>query len=425
MTEKDPDDRFPDASAAWEAFEEAVLEFIGPLWRRDATLEPASEIDLSAVPEQTAKPARKQPSAEPIATTGYQTYQAPAALHELLEGDPDAAPAVVTPPPRPAAKPAPRRRTTPAPVAVPTVSGPPATAKPPKAEPDAPVARPLPVGLIAAVAVVVAIGAFVAGMSNGGSPAPASAKGDGFTLKAPAGWKPGAAVAIPGIGKPSAVLAPPGAAAGDGIAGARVPSAQFASLAARGQASRVKLGAGEAVRVSLANATLFVLPTDAGLVVVGCSAGPAVAAACPAAAGAMTLAGPKALAPGPTDEGARALTGALNRLKNGVANPTDDLRSAGSRTTQATAASDLARAFGSASREVRRAAVGALANAARDRLASALGAVADAWTTYSKAADSGSSSSVASARKSVDRARSRVDSARSALAAAGYPRGGG
>src|SRR5436305_7690893 len=43
MTEKDPDDRFPDAGAAWEAFEEAVLEHIGPLWRRDATIVPASE----------------------------------------------------------------------------------------------------------------------------------------------------------------------------------------------------------------------------------------------------------------------------------------------------------------------------------------------------------------------------------------------
>ena len=54
MTAKDPDDRFPDAAAAWDAFEEAVLEYIGPLWRRDATLEPGSEIDLSSIPEQSA-----------------------------------------------------------------------------------------------------------------------------------------------------------------------------------------------------------------------------------------------------------------------------------------------------------------------------------------------------------------------------------
>ena len=96
MTEKDPDDRFPDAGAAWDAFEEAVLEFIGPLWRRDATLEPGSAIDLSDIPAQTAtplRPGKPSPSADPIvATTGYQTYQAPAALHEVLGTDEPAPP---------------------------------------------------------------------------------------------------------------------------------------------------------------------------------------------------------------------------------------------------------------------------------------------------------------------------------------------
>ncbi|MEA2190811.1 MAG: eukaryotic-like serine/threonine-protein kinase, partial [Solirubrobacteraceae bacterium] len=102
MTEKDPDDRFPDAGAAWEAFEEAVLEHIGPLWRRDATIEPGSAIDVSDIPPQGDTPLRpptsSQPSAASLGGTGYQTYQAPAALHELLgdEGA-DAAPAVATP----------------------------------------------------------------------------------------------------------------------------------------------------------------------------------------------------------------------------------------------------------------------------------------------------------------------------------------
>ena len=58
MCEKDPDDRFPDASAAWEAFEEALLEHVGPLWRRDAVLKPASEIELDDIPPQTATPLR-------------------------------------------------------------------------------------------------------------------------------------------------------------------------------------------------------------------------------------------------------------------------------------------------------------------------------------------------------------------------------
>ncbi|MEY2442153.1 MAG: eukaryotic-like serine/threonine-protein kinase [bacterium] len=426
MTEKDPDDRFPDASAAWEAFEEAVLEFIGPLWRRDATIEPASEIDLSSLPEQTAKPltSKGKPSSTPL-VTGYQTYQAPAALHELLEGDPDAAPAVVTPPPRPAATP-PRRKTA-APVAVPTVSGAPAVAAKPAAKDEAEEkpSRPVPVGMIVAAGIVVAIVAFVVGISGGKSTPVATAKGDGFTLKAPDGWKPATAVAIPGLSASTAALAPPGAAPGEGIAGARLPTSRYASLASRGTVSHVKLGAGEAVRIASTGSSLFVLPTDAGLVVVGCSPAPAVRAACPAAAGSVELAGSKALAPGPTDDGARALGGALKRLSDAVRNPTEDLRSAGSSSSQATAASDLARAFDTAAREVRGTALGALATSARDELASALGAVASGWTRYSKAADSRSSSAIRSASKAVDRARGRVTRARSALAAAGYPRGGG
>jgi serine/threonine protein kinase len=427
MTEKDPDDRFPDAAAAWDAFEEAVLEFIGPLWRRDAMLEPSSSIDLDSIPDQPAgKPPARRPSSEPIATTGYQTYQAPAALHEVLEGDPDAAPAVVTPPPRPAAKPVPRR-VTPAPVAVPpTAAGPPGAAPKPdrsdEPEPKAP--KPLPVGLIAAAAVVVAVVAFIVGMSSKTSDPPATANGDGFVLEAPANWAPAGKGAIAALGASSASLAPPGAAPGEGIFGARLPMAQFASLVARGAVTRVKLGAGEAVRVAAGDATLFVLPTDGGLVAVGCSASPVVREACPAAAASLKVTSAKAIALGPTDEGARSLSGAFKRLKDAIKNPTEDLSSAGSASSQATAATDLARAFRTASGEVARASVGALASPVRDRLADALGAVATAWKKYSSAAKSGSSSGVSSARESVDRARARVTKARGRLASAGYPGGG-
>ena len=425
MTAKDPDDRYADAGAAWEAFEEAVLEFIGPLWRRDATLEPASEIDISSLPEQTNKPLTRKPSSEPI-VSGYQTYQAPAALHEVLEGDPDAAPAVITPPPRPAAQPVAPRRPVTAAVPVATVAGGPQTTTKPKVEePEEAERRPLPIGLIVVAAIAVGIAAFVIGMSSGSSTPVATAKGDGFVLNAPDGWTAPADASIPGVGKASAALAPPGAPPGAGIAAARVSTATFAALASRGDVSHVKLGAGEAVKIVDGDATLFVLPTDAGLVVVSCSPAPAVASACPAVAGSLALSGPKAVAPGPTAEGARALTGASNRLKDSIENPTEDLSSAKSSSAQATAASDLARAFREASGEVRRAPLGAIAVGARDDLASALGASAAAWTRYSKAADSGSASAVSSARKAVDRARSRVDDARSALAAAGYSGGGG
>ena len=114
MTEKDPDDRFDDAAAAWEAFEEAVLEHIGPLWRRSAILEPSSEIDLSSIPPQTDTPLRPATSSQPAAAagpeTGYQTYHAPAALHEVLGTDTDDGLAAAAAAPAPApARPAPRR----------------------------------------------------------------------------------------------------------------------------------------------------------------------------------------------------------------------------------------------------------------------------------------------------------------------------
>jgi serine/threonine protein kinase len=421
MTEKDPDDRFPDAAAAWEAFEEAVLEFVGPLWRRDATLEPASLIDVSSIPDQTDTARPRKPSSEPIAG-GYQTYQAPAALHDLLGSEPDAVPGVVTPPPRPATRPAPRHVTS---ATLPAVSGAPrAAAKADEAASAEPAARrPLPVGAIAAVAIVVAIIAFVVGMSSGSSTPTASAKGDGFVLKAPDGWKPTAG-SLPGMPSGGTGLGPPGAPPSEGIGAVRVPSARYGSLASQGKVSRVKLSAGEAVRIDRAGSSLYVVPTDSGLIVVGCTASPAVQAACPTAAGSLELTRGHALALGPTDAGARVLGGALKRLKAAIKNPTDDLGRAKSSGAQATAAGDLATAFRTASREVRPAVVGALATGGRDQLATALAAVAGAWTRYASAADAHKSSRVASARSAVDRGRTRVAAARSALAAAGYPQGG-
>ena len=262
MTEKDPDDRFPDAAAAVGGVRGSRARVHRPALapRRDARA--GSSIDISGLPEPGATPPhRKQPSSQPIATTGYQTYQATAALYEVLEGDPDAAQAVVTPPPRPAAQPA-TRRTAPQPVAVAPAAagGPPATATPTgEDEPDAEPHKPLPVGLITMAAIVVAVVAFVVGMSSKKSDPPATASGDGFVLKAPAGWKPAPAGSIASLGTSSATLAPPGAGAGEGIAGARLPNTRYAGLAGRGEPTRVKLNAGEAVRIAAGVATLFAL----------------------------------------------------------------------------------------------------------------------------------------------------------------------
>lgn len=430
MTEKDPDDRFPDAAAAWEGFEEAVLEFVGPLWRRDATLEPASEIDLSDIPPQDATPLRARATSgdqpDGAGATGFQTYHAPAALHEVLGAERgDAAPTVVTPPPGPASRRVPRRVTAPVQHAAPV--GPAVTSAPAEvAEPPAEEERRVPVGAIAAAAAVAALVALGVGVSSGGS-SPASASGNGLVLKAPAGWQ--RAPALAGALRDGAVaLAPPGAAAGEGVAAALVPSAAATALTrGSGEPSRVRLGAGEAVMYPGASggATLYVLPTSAGSLVVSCTSAAAVRDACPDVAGSVELTRGEARAPGPTDAGARALRGALARLGDALRNPAKDLRAARSPAAQAVAASDLARAYRAASREVRAAPLGTLAGPARDQLGSALRAVGDGWESYARAARATSGAGVTSARSAVSRARARVVRARAALAAAGYPASGG
>lgn len=339
----------------------------------------------------------------------------------------EAAPAVVTPPPVPAPRPAPRRVTPPP---QPATTGPPVAAPAPApAEPaDAGGERRVPVGPITAAAVAALVVALVVGMSSGGGAAPASASGDGFVLSAPAGCKQADAGLVPGLGDGAVALAPPGVAAGEGVAAGILPRAEAAALTRRsGDPSRVKLGAGEAVTFADAGsgATLYVLPTSAGTLVVSCTSAAVVRDACPAVAGSLKLTRGAALAPGPTDAGAQALGGTLARLRAALENPSEDLSGARTPSAQALAAGDLARAYRTASRSVRSAPLGTLANGARDQLAGALKAVGDGWAAYARAARASSAGGVASARAVVSRARARVVRARAALAAAGYRASGG
>ncbi len=430
MCEKDPDDRFPDASAAWEAFEEALLEHVGPLWRRDAVLKPASEIELDDIPPQTAtpmRPASRSGASGPDTTsaTGFQTYHAPAALHEQLvaEGSADAAPAVVTPPPRVAAPE--RRRATPAPqpVAAATVGAPAAPSRPTVVA-DEPEEERSRTGMIVGGAVLAGIVAFVIGMSSGGGAAPASATGEGFVLKAPSDWSATGAVPDPALGDGSVALAPSGGGAEATISAARVPSARAFAIARQrgGTAETVTLAEGEGLRYGNA---LYVVPTGADAVVVSCAAGAAAIAACPEVAGSVEVTQGEVVDAGPSTEGASALRDALTKLRSELKNHSFDLQRAKTAAAQRESANDLAGAYRTAARGVGSAPVGALAQPARDELATALKAVGDGWGRYAAAARASSAGGTRSASARIATARGRVTKAQAALGQAGYPTGSG
>ena len=420
MTAKDPDERPAGAGAAWDAFEEALLEFVGPLWRRDATLEPGSEIDLDDLPPQGPTPLRPAHRSGPHPSAGlpdFQTYHAPAALHEQLaaEGG-DGGAAVVTPPPVPAP-----RRATPAPQpaapARPAVVTAPPPAAAPAEEPPEEEEQRRPVPAIAAGAALAGIVAFVIGISGGGSTEVATAGGDGFVLRAPSGWSDAAGPGIAGLsGAGAAAVAPTGAATGEGVAAVRTSPAEAAKLVPAGAtAQRVRLDAGEAVSYG---GSLYLLPTSDDTIVVSCSEAPAVRAACGSVAASLDLTRGSASPLGPTADGERAVTGALNRLRTAVDNPTEDLERANSRDRQALAAGDMARAYRAGGKDLETAPVGALAEPARDRLGGALDRLGDAWASYARAVRSGN---VSGQRRAVSRARANVNSARGALGRAGYP----
>lgn len=288
----------------------------------------------------------------------------------------------------------------------------------------------LPVPAIAAAALIAAVVGFVGGTSGGGQAVLESAAGNGFVLQAPAGWNPAPANLIAALGSQAVALAPPGAATGQGVAATRLPTAQAVALVA-GDPAHVKLDAGEAVRSLRDGTTFYVLPTDTDALVIGCTSAAVVSSRCDTIAGSAKLTGGRAVAPGPTVAGGRALRAALTRLRAAITGPTDELGAATSPKAEARAADGLGQAFSTASGQVGTAPVGALATGLRDRLATALKALGSGWAAYASAADgsrptstAAGAGSTAGARSSIARARANVAQAGAALAAAGYPADG-
>jgi serine/threonine protein kinase len=427
MTAKDPDDRPASAAQAWEQLEDVLLEIVGPRWRRDATVESRSPVDLSDLPPPgTVAPGRPKKTAArvPGSTSGFETYQAPAALYELHGeqadfSSPEVAPApapvqVVTPPPAP--------KVTPPPVQAPVVL--------PVEEEEESSRSIVPVALGAAVAALV-VGVLI-GWAGGGGEETVRAQGDGFAVSAPAGWKSAPARRVAGLAGAMAV-APSGVASAQAVVAGRLSARDRAVLPAGWRAAgtprRVTLRAGDGVlyrntRTRGGRRDVYVLPTSAGAIVVSCPGGGPAADACPGVARSADPAKGEASPLGPDEGGAQELGLVLGRLRQAARAPREDLRAATSRQGQSVAAADLGRAYRAAAASLAGIELGALAAQPARDLRSSLGALARAWTAYGRAARRGDKAGAAQARRRIAAARAAARRSRARLAAAGYPEEG-
>jgi hypothetical protein len=432
MTARNPDDRFKDGDAAWQALEAALVDAIGPDWRENSAVEPA-------VPE-VAPPADGPVELSPRpgdGTGAFRTFSAPIALHEQLAAERPKTPAAgaaatatdtptshsrvnpadmidavkhATPPPRPAAAPAP-------------------TFAPPAEAPQRSRRGLYIGGGVVATAAVVGVAIAVAGGGGGTAAAHGVAlTAFGVTVHAPSGWT--TVQGVPVAGLPAAAAAAPSSTASreavellapGGSNAGLVPPPFASALTSRAQGLTVGSGT-HALRLSgvrAAGGDVVVLPLASGGTLNLVCRGSAAVSAC--ASVAQSASG--ALAPAPSGSDANALKAALASHRGAIGSAGHGVTSAHNSTAQASAAGALARAFAAQQRAVAGASLGPAARAAASTLAAALGRLSVAWAGYGNAASrSGGSRSAAPA--AVTAARNQLNSVGAALGAMGLSVGG-
>lgn len=305
----------------------------------------------------------------------------------------------------------------------------------------------LPTALIV-LAALLALAAIAAGLligrSGGGGEEQsdlsnsASAGNIGFSY--PAGWSRAGEPGVPGLDLSDPIVLEPSGSGGARLVagttdarGAPLLPAPF--LARLGDVpphdDAVTLGGVQAYRYSDlrprgldAPITLYTVPTDDGVVTIGCVAGPGPPPGfdldCDRIAASLELTGAKALPLGPSKETADLLERTAKRLDDATASATPKLRSADTPDAQARAASELSRAYATASRSLASADVGPADALAIDRLAAALGRVSAAYGRSADAARDGDSAAFAAAGRAVDRAGKAADRALGRLGDLGY-----
>ncbi len=356
--------------------------------------------------------------------------------------------------PTPAADPPELAAATAAPAAfAPTRTIPAADPRPAPAGPEAPgeaIPAPTPTPrrrfpVVAAVGLLL-VAAAVAGVLLGGSGSSGPA-GTAFTSSAsvgplelafPAGWQrlqtppqiPGLRFANPLVLAPPA---PPVARLDAGTLAATGPTllaAPFLALLPTPPppGTPVRIGTLEALRYSglqprgLAGPlTVYVVPTNQGVLTLACAPGdPAFAAACDRVVATAKLVGATAYPLGPSPVFAGQLKAALARLAAARRTGEGHLSAAGTAAAQAAADRELAAAYTRAAREVAAAAANPLVAAAAGQIAAALTGVARAYQRSGSAAAAHDQAAYASAGRALAAAGPAAGRAIAGLRALGY-----
>jgi hypothetical protein len=452
--------------------------------------EPAPARDEPAeVREEAFPPEAETVAPEPESRDGFATYQAPPPPRPPT-GDAPEPPAPAPPVPEPvASRPAPEEAPPEPPAAPPTRRVPPepepgpavavaadgdgpATAMPealkrrpepePEPEPErAPRDRPkrafpiaLGVGLLAAIAAGLALGAGGGDDSGGGDQAagtPVNAVSAGSVqVKIPEGYeKLASPPAMPGLDlEPVASYAPGGDDTGPAVTFGQAQSGHPSLLPAlfrRAVGSdgpdptAVKLGPDDlqAFRYeqlrpagSSRQLTVYVAPTSEGIATVACSAPPAEASAykaeCEAIADTLEVSSGKPVPVGPDPAYGKTVAGVFSALNRQVTQGGNALRR--DKTTfraQAAAARDIQRAYADAASKLRAAetrSVDAPLNAA---LAERLTAASEAWKSTAAAAAAKQKGRFDRSEARIKRTRAEIARALADLETAGYRVGGG
>ncbi len=365
----------PSSRGAAKAFE----TYVAPPPSRPPTSEPA----LTPAPVEAVAPAPAPPAPEPVAYT-----------------PPPAPEPVVVPAPEPAAPVA----DTMMPSSLPTTPPKPPKEKAPAGESGGRPKWIIPAAIAGGVAVVGVAAALALGGGGGGEdsqptpPGGGAAQGPavelasgGIALTVPAGWSDGGeAPQIPGVENATSAGGPKGSAvvfgiaddtaanstllAGDlrQVAGEPLPEKTIVDIGDGAQAVRyAKLGIGDDK-----TATVFAVPTSAGVATLACTADEAT---CDSIAASMKITDGTTFPAGPSETYQGDVEGILAKLEKAEKTAASRLKSARQRTSQAAATSRLATAYTAAAAALGKLDVSPADAVLNANLAESLGATGTAY----------------------------------------------